>query len=77
MREVQTMEGSNGWNYMDEIQALASDPSLESDRRAFIDAVSGIVNRGCPALSCPAGAVGGAAERASNFEKAWAILGMA
>jgi hypothetical protein len=42
-------------------------------RRAFINGVSGIVNRGSPF----AGNVDGGAQRADNFEKAWAVFGPA
>jgi hypothetical protein len=35
----------------------------------------GIVNRGCPSLSCSTGTVDGASERASNFDKAWGVVG--
>ena len=43
----------------------------------LIDAVSGIVNRGCPRISgCPAGNVDGASDRRGNFERLLAAMGL-
>ena len=70
MREVQSGDFGT-WNYQNEISKLSADPNNANLRRQFINAVSGIVNRGGPF----APNVDGGAERASNFEKAWAIFG--
>jgi len=55
-----------GWNYMTELHAFVdggySDPN-------FINAVSGIVNRGCHNPPCGTGAVDGGPERYHNFIK--------
>jgi hypothetical protein len=40
----------------------------------FIDAISGIVNRGCPKSSCPAGEVDGIADRRANFQQVLKVL---
>mmetsp|Transcript_2464 Transcript_2464/g.5045 ORF Transcript_2464/g.5045 Transcript_2464/m.5045 type:complete len:183 (-) Transcript_2464:179-727(-) len=62
-----------GWNYMERLEEFVdggfSDPS-------FINAVSGIVNRGCHNPPCGTGAVDGAPERSENFEKALVTFGI-
>ena len=54
------------WNYISRLRnfVLAGMPASDT---SFIDGVSGIVNRGCAALSCPAGAVDGVDGRRANF----------
>jgi hypothetical protein len=42
----------------------------------FIDAVSGIVNRGCPSSSCPAGAVDGISDRRDNFNQVLKVFSL-
>ncbi|KAL3788522.1 hypothetical protein HJC23_006560 [Cyclotella cryptica] len=72
MESVQKYD-SGGWNYMDELKAFVnggfSDPG-------FINAVSGIVNRGCHNPPCGTGAVDGGPERSNNFQKALSIFGL-
>ncbi|KAL7533832.1 hypothetical protein ACHAXR_008669 [Thalassiosira sp. AJA248-18] len=60
-----------GWNYMNELHKFV-DGGFQN--RAFIDAVSGIVNRGCHNPPCGTGAVDGGQERNSNFIKALATF---
>jgi len=55
-----------GWNYMEELRKFV-DGGLKD--RGFIDAVSGIVNRGCHNPPCGTGAVDGGTERNANFIK--------
>jgi len=43
--------------------------------KSFIDKVSGIVNRGCPASTCSTGEVDGADERQKNFEDILKVMG--
>ena len=70
MRDVQAGDFGS-WNYQNELTKLAADPENANLRRQFINAVSGIVNRGSPT----AGNVDGGPERANNFDKAWAVFG--
>jgi len=43
---------------------------------AFIDAVSGIVNRGCHNPPCVTGTVDGVADRRANFESVLTAMGL-
>jgi len=61
--EVQRYD-NGGWNYINELHKFV-DGGLEGD--AFINAVSGIVNRGCHNPPCGTGALDGGPERAQNF----------
>lgn len=56
-----------GWNYMDELHKFVDGGLMN---RGFIDAVSGIVNRGCHNPPCGTGMVDGGSERYNNFNKA-------
>ncbi|GBG27222.1 Hypothetical Protein FCC1311_034442 [Hondaea fermentalgiana] len=75
------------WYWMESVESWSSSDFVYLDAlrvyvdggmsgTAFIDAVSGIVNRGCPALSCPAGSVDGVQDRRDNFERVIAALGL-
>jgi len=55
-----------GWNYMEKLRKFV-DGGFQD--RGFIDAVSGIVNRGCHNPPCGTGAVDGGNERNANFIK--------
>lgn len=70
MKDVQSFD-SGGWSYQEQITKLAQNPNDQNARATFINAVSGIVNRGSPF----AGNVDGLAQRAANFELAWAVFG--
>jgi hypothetical protein len=72
MTSVQTYE-QDGWNYKQELQNFV-DGGMQGD--AFIDAVSGIVNRGCHNPPCGTGPVDGAPERRENFIKALTVMGL-
>jgi hypothetical protein len=67
MKSVQTYD--SGWSYMDNLKAFVSG-GMEDD--TFIDAVSGIVNRGChnPPCANGSGQLDGGSERKENFKKA-------
>jgi len=56
----------DGWNYLDELHKYVDGGMAGTN---FIDAVSGIVNRGCHDPPCASGGVDGGAERAANFAK--------
>jgi hypothetical protein len=72
MESVQKYD-SGGWNYMTELKAFVDGGFKDP---AFINAVSGIVNRGCHNPPCGTGAVDGGPERAKNFEKALGTFGL-
>ena len=65
MSSVQTYD-VGGWNYMDELKAYVNS-DFTGD--AFINSVSGIVNRGCHNPPCGTGPLDGGAERKDNFIK--------
>ena len=65
MSEVQTYNQS-GWVYQDELKSYV-DGGFSGN--AFIDSVSGIVNRGCHNPPCGTGPLDGGLERRENFEK--------
>ena len=70
MESVQSYN-SKGWNYMEQLHAFVdgglSDPS-------FINAISGIVNRGCQDPPCGTGEVDGLLERSGYFYTVMSIL---
>jgi hypothetical protein len=55
---------SGGWDYMTELKSFVDNGMTGN---SFIDAVSGIVNRGCHNPPCASGGVDGSYERSSNF----------
>jgi len=57
---------SGGWDYITELHKFVDDGMFGS---TFINAVSGIVNRGCHNPPCASGGVDGMSERSSNFVK--------
>jgi predicted chitinase len=67
--EVQSWPTDDKYNfdYAKELAKWTDAGKMDDD--SFINKLSGIVNRGCPAMSCPAGAVDGAPERADNFKR--------
>eukprot|EP00804_Cyclotella_cryptica_P020847 CCRYP_011468-RA/>CCRYP_011468-RA protein AED:0.39 eAED:0.39 QI:0/0/0/1/0.33/0.25/4/0/258 len=60
-----------GWDYITELKKVV-DGGMEGN--GFIDAVSGIVNRGCHNPPCATGDVDGKYERSTNFFKVLAEL---
>ncbi len=63
----------DGWSYRDRLRAFVAG-GLTDD--GFIDAVSGIVNRGCHAPPCATGPVDGADERRQNFLLVLEVMGL-
>ena len=63
----------DGWDYMTELHTFV-DGGMEGNE--FIDAVSGIVNRGCHNPPCASGDVDGISDRQDNFYKVLATLGV-
>lgn len=75
MNEVQGYnDPAYNWDYYAQLKAYV-DGGMKGD--AFINAVSGIVNRGCPASTCPiSGAVDGLADRKAHFIQVLKIMGL-
>ncbi len=74
VQEYSDISGTyNGWTYIDELKQFVDDGMVSN---SFIDAVSGIVNRGCPAQTCPSGVVHEAENRRDNFSKVLDIMGV-
>ena len=71
IRQLQPYD--DGWNYIDNLKNFV-EGGMQDD--TFIDAVSGIVNRGCHSPPCPngSGALDGGEERKENFKKALEVL---
>jgi hypothetical protein len=61
--QVQSYE-NEGWNYINELHSFV-DNGMHDE--AFINSVSGIVNRGCHNPPCGTGELDGGPERADNF----------
>jgi len=70
MNEVQQYN-KDGWNYITELHKYV-DEGMQGDD--FINAVSGIVNRGCHNPPCGTGDLDGGPERATNFAKVLAEM---
>lgn len=65
MSTVQTYDKED-WNYMENLQKFVRRGFRDDGE--FIDAVSGIVNRGCHNPPCGTGELDGAQERRENFK---------
>merc|ERR1712137_792504 len=67
-KEVQGYPSTDSYNfdYMQELMDFTNGGNINDD--SFINKLSGIVNRGCPAMDCPAGHVHEADKRAANFK---------
>ena len=71
LESVQAYAGGD-WNFQDSLTKNFADIYANpkgANASAFIDATSGIVNRGCPFANCGTGAVDGGANRKANFIK--------
>lgn len=66
-------ENSHGFDYVEELKQFTDAGNI--DDSTFIHKCSGIVNRGCPALSCPAGQVHDPQKRAANFRTVLTAFG--
>ncbi|KAL7551637.1 hypothetical protein ACHAWF_014829 [Thalassiosira exigua] len=69
VRSLQTYD--EGWNYISNLKAFVRG-GMQDD--SFIDAVSGIVNRGCHNPPCGTGPLDGGYERKENFKKVLEVL---
>ena len=72
MSSVQSYD-QGGWSYLAQLRAYVDDGFSGHD---FIDAVSGIVNRGCHNPPCGTGPVDGGPERRANFDKVLKAMGL-
>ena len=72
----------SGWDYTTELKKYVDSNFGQNNYKPenginFIDSVSGIVNRGCPDVSCPkSGLVHGKKDRKNNFEKVMKAFGV-
>lgn len=72
MSTVQTYD-EDGWAYLDQLRAFVAG-GLSGN--AFIDAVSGIVNRGCHDAPCATGPVDGVDDRRANFDSVLRVMAL-
>lgn len=72
VESLQTYD-SDGWNYMTKLHEFVDGGMTDM---SFIDAVSGVVNRGCHNPPCGTGPLDGGAERKDNFKSVLAELGL-
>jgi len=68
LNSVQSYKDKDGWKYMDKLKNW-TDAGMNLDDKSYIDACSGIVNRGCYNPPCGGNKMEGGAERAANFAK--------
>jgi hypothetical protein len=79
LNSVQSYTSKDGWNYMHKLKNW-TDAGMKTTDRSYIDACSGIVNRGCYNPPCGGNPMDGGAVRAANFAtvlKAMKIPGLA
>eukprot|EP00966_Prymnesium_polylepis_P232072 5368755-Prymnesium_polylepis.1 len=68
LNSVQSYIDKDGWVYMDKLKKW-TDAGMNLDDKSYINACSGIVNRGCYNPPCGGNPMDGGAERAANFAK--------
>jgi hypothetical protein len=70
---VESLQSYNvgGWDYITELKKYVDGGMIGN---SFIDAVSGIVNRGCHNPPCMTGDVDGREERSANFHKVLTVF---
>jgi len=72
VESLQTYD-KDGWNYMDKLHEFVDGGMIDM---SFIDAVSGIVNRGCHNPPCGTGPLDGGPERKENFKSVLGVMGL-
>mmetsp|Transcript_12134 Transcript_12134/g.23659 ORF Transcript_12134/g.23659 Transcript_12134/m.23659 type:complete len:730 (+) Transcript_12134:73-2262(+) len=72
MKDVQSYN-QDGWHYLTELYKFVNGGMTDM---GFIDAVSGIVNRGCHNPPCATGEVDGLLDRRGNFQKVLTTFGL-
>jgi hypothetical protein len=75
LETVQTYS-SGGWRYKDNLRKWV-DNGMNMNDYSFIDAASGIVNRGCHNPPCASGGLLHGPERRENFKKVLKAMGLA
>jgi hypothetical protein len=60
------VDKKDGWNYMEHLKKWV-DAGMDTNDKSYINACSGIVNRGCYNPPCGGNAMDGGAQRAANF----------
>jgi hypothetical protein len=68
LNSVQSYVDKDGWVYMDKLRNW-TDAGMNTADKSYINACSGIVNRGCYNPPCGGNPMDGGAERAANFAK--------
>jgi predicted chitinase len=68
LNDVQSYVDKDGWVYMDKLKNW-TDAGMNVDDKSYINACSGIVNRGCYNPPCGGNPMDGGAQRAANFAK--------
>jgi hypothetical protein len=76
LNSVQSYKDKDGWVYMDKLKNW-TDAGMDLKDTSFIDACSGIVNRGCYNPPCGGNKMDGGAQRAANFAKVMKAVGLA
>lgn len=66
LNDVQSYVDADGWVYMEKLRNW-TDAGMNTGDRSYIDACSGIVNRGCYNPPCGGNPMDGGDERAANF----------
>lgn len=75
LNSVQSYVDDDGWVYMDKLRNW-TDAGMQTSDKSFINACSGIVNRGCYNPPCGGNVMDGGAQRAANFEKVLKAMGI-
>merc|ERR1712083_329545 len=68
LNSVQSYVDKDGWVYMEKLRNW-TDAGMNTADTSYINACSGIVNRGCYIPPCGGNPMEGGAERAANFAK--------
>merc|ERR1712085_132426 len=66
LNSVQSYVDKDGWKYMDKLKNW-TDAGMDTTDKSYINACSGIVNRGCYNPPCGGNPMDGGAQRAANF----------
>lgn len=75
LNSVQSYVDKDGWVYMDKLKNW-TDAGMLLDDKSYINACSGIVNRGCYNPPCGGNVMDGGAQRAANFAKVMNAIGI-
>jgi hypothetical protein len=76
LNSVQSYVDKDGWVYMDKLKNW-TDAGMDLTDTSYIDACSGIVNRGCYNPPCGGNPMDGGAQRAANFAKVMQAIKLA